>query len=51
MAEKKAADKKAEPKPEHPDTPSGLGLQAAEGKEGDEAAEAYHAAKKAARWG
>lgn len=51
MAEKKTAEKKAEPKVEHPDTPSGLGLKAAEGKEGEEASEAYHAAKKAARWG
>ena len=46
---KKAA--KAEPKVEHPDTPSGLGLAAAEGLEGEAAAEAYQAAKKAARWG
>lgn len=34
-----------------PDTPSGLGAAAAKDKEGAEAAEAYHAAKKAARWG
>ncbi|HEY7730249.1 MAG TPA: hypothetical protein VH950_05025 [Gaiellaceae bacterium] len=48
MAEKKADDKK---KAVHPDTPSGKGLAAAEGKSGAEAAEAYHAAKKEARWG
>lgn len=50
MAEKKTAEKK-EPKAEHPDTPSGLGLKAAEGKTGEAAADAYQAAKKAARWG
>jgi hypothetical protein len=48
MAEKKAEAKKAE----HPDTPSGLGLQAAEGEKDEaKAAELYQAAKKAARWG
>jgi hypothetical protein len=51
MAEKKTEAKKAEPKVEHPDTPSGLGLKAAEGKEGDEAAAAYQEAKRKARWG
>jgi hypothetical protein len=45
----KAVSKAA--KSEHPDTPSGQGLQAAEGLEGEAAAEAYQAAKKAARWG
>lgn len=42
---------KAEKKAEYPDTPSGLGLKAAEGKEGAEAAEAYQEAKRKARWG
>lgn len=40
-----------ESKAEPPDTPSGLGLKAAEGKDGEKAAEAYHKAKKEARHG
>jgi hypothetical protein len=51
MADKKPAEAKAEAKVEHPDTPSGLGLAAAEGKTDAAAAEAYAAAKKQARWG
>jgi hypothetical protein len=48
MAEKKDAPKKAE----HPDTPSGLGLQAAEGEKDEaKAAELYQEAKRKARWG
>lgn len=47
-----AASAKAQEKgAPHPDTPSGLGLQAAEGKTGEKASEAYQEAKKAARWG
>lgn len=38
-------------KADRPDTPSGVGLQAAEGLEGPEAAAAYEEAKRKARWG
>lgn len=48
---KKTEAKKEAKKVEHPDTPSGLGLAAAEGKSDEEAAEAYQEAKKKARWG
>lgn len=52
MAETKTATKqKAEPKTSHPDTPSGLGLKAAEGLEGEKASEAYWKAYNKARWG
>ena len=51
MAEAKKTAKKEEPKAEIPDTPSGLGLKAAEGKKDEEAAEAYQEAKRKARWG
>ena len=55
MAEEKQAPRKAEKaekKPDHPDTPSGLGLAAAEGEKDEaKAAALYQEAKRKARWG
>lgn len=45
------ADTKKKDEANHPDTPSGKGLAAAEGKSGEAAAEAYAEAKKKERWG
>lgn len=50
MADAKSSERK-KAAVEHPDTPSGKGLAAAEGKSDDEAADAYHKARKEARWG
>jgi hypothetical protein len=56
MAEQKKKEtgeiaKLAKAGPDYPDTPSGQGLAAAEGLEGEAASEAYWKAYNKARWG